>query len=285
MFSFIPRALEVIFNPNTLLVALRVLAIAVFGFVTVKLLVFLVGKAMNRRFTPQSAMVVRKAIFYAGVFIILIAVLKQLGVKLAAILGAAGVAGIALGIASQTSVSNLVSGIFLISEKPFSVGDIISVDTTTGIVLSIDLLSVKIRTFDNQFVRIPNELLIKSRITNMTRFPIRRLDIGITVPYRLDIERVKTILLDVAENTPHCLDNPEPFFLVQDFTDFGVRLLFGVWFVQSDFTVVNNAIKKEILSRFEKARIDIPYRHISFAPDARLNVRLSAGGGTGARGA
>jgi small-conductance mechanosensitive channel len=278
MFSFLFPALKVIFNPETMLVALRVLAIIVFGFITLKLLVFFVGKAVNRRFTPQSAMITRKAIFYIGVFIILIAVLKQLGLKLAGILGAAGVAGIAIGIASQTSVSNLISGIFLISEKPFSVGDIIKVDATTGIILSIDLLSVKIRTFDNQFVRIPNEQLIKSQVTNMTRFPIRRLDVNITVSYREDISKVKNLLLEIAENTPYCLDNPEPYFLIQDFAGSGINLLFGIWYVKADFTALNNTIKQEIKERFEREGIVIPCQHISLKTDSPLAVRLADGG-------
>ena len=280
MFSFLFPALKVIFNPDTMLIALRVLAIVVVGFFTLKLLVYFVGKAVNRRFTPQSAMITRKAIFYIGVFIILIAVLKQLGLKLAGILGAAGVAGIAIGFASQTSVSNLISGIFLISEKPFSVGDIIKVDSTSGIILSIDLLSVKIRTFDNQFVRIPNEQLIKSPVTNMTRFPIRRLDIGITVSYREDISKVKNLLFEIAENTPYCLDNPEPYFLIQDFASSGINLLFGIWYVKADFTALNNSIKQQIKERFEREGIEIPYQHITLNTDSPLSVQL-AGGGAG----
>jgi small-conductance mechanosensitive channel len=67
----------------------------------------------------------------------------------------------------------------MISEKPFEIGDVIKMGSTAGIVLSIDLLSVKIKTFDNQYIRIPNEKLLGSELTNITRFPIRRLDINL----------------------------------------------------------------------------------------------------------
>jgi len=136
------------------------------------------------------------------------------------------------------------------------------VDNTSGIILSIDLLSVKIRTFDNQFVRIPNEQLIKSQVTNMTRFPIRRLDINITLSYREDLEKVRDLLLAIAEGNPYCLDNPEPFFLIQSFGHNGVELLFGVWYLKPDFTVLNNSIKLEIKKRFERERIRIPYTQV-----------------------
>ena len=118
------------------------------------------------------------------------AVLGELGVKLTALLGAAGIVGIAVGFASQTSVSNIISGLFLISEKPFAIGDVLKVGGTTGIIQSIDLLSIKIRTFDNLFVRIPNEKILSSEVTNITRFPIRRMDIVFQVDYGQDLARV-----------------------------------------------------------------------------------------------
>jgi hypothetical protein len=87
--------------------------------------------------------------------------LHQAGLKLGVLPGAAGILTVAIGFASQTSASNLISGLFVIAERPFVVGDIIRVAETTGEVLSVDLLSVKIRTFDNLYVRIPNEGIIR----------------------------------------------------------------------------------------------------------------------------
>jgi len=100
------------------------------------------------------------------------------------LLGAAGILTVAPGFASQTSASNLVSGLFMIAEHPFGVGDTIRLGSIAGEVPSIDLLSVNLRTPDNLYVRIPNETMIKSEITNLTRFPIRRLDLEIGVAYK-----------------------------------------------------------------------------------------------------
>ena len=83
---------------------------------------------------------------------------------------AAGLLTVALGFAAQTSASNLISGLFLLGERPFVVGDVIRLASgITGEVVGIDLLSVKIRTFDNLLVRVPNETLLKSELTNLTR--------------------------------------------------------------------------------------------------------------------
>ena len=254
---------EKIFNIDVLITAMRVLIIVASGFVILKILSFAVSKATAKRFSAQSTMLIRKAIFYAGAFIVLLAVLKQLGVKLTALLGAAGIVGIAVGFASQTSVSNIISGLFLISEKPFAVNDIIQVDNIVGVIMSIDLLSVKVRTFDNQFIRVPNEKLIKTEVTNVTKFPIRRLNINLSVAYKEDIGKVRALLLDIARENPYCLDNPEPLFAFKEFGDHGIELVLGVWFVKTDYWPFKNSIMQEIKERFESEGIEIPFPHIS----------------------
>lgn len=153
---------------------LRAVFIAVVGLLVARVGAGLGSRLAGRCLETQQVDLLRKAVFYGVVVLTAMSVLHQLGFSLTIILGAAGVLSVAIGFASQTSASNLISGLFLIGEKPFSVGDVICVGETVGEVLSIDLLSVKLRTFDNVFVRVPNETLIKSQIVNLTRFDIRR---------------------------------------------------------------------------------------------------------------
>ena len=263
MIELISETFQKIIDPQTLLIALRVFIVLVIGFVVVKIINFSVGKATKKRFSQQTAMLVRKGIFYTGAFIILITALRLLGFKLTALLGAAGIAGMAIGFASQTSISNIISGLFLISEKPFAVNDVIKVGGTTGIVLSIDLLSIKIRTFDNLYIRIPNEKIIKEELTNVTRFPIRRLNIDIRVAYKEDLAGVNELLMEISKNNPYCLDNPEPFFVIKEFGSHGVELLLCVWFSKNDYLALKNSIMLEIKERFESEGIEIPFPHIS----------------------
>ncbi len=263
MIELISETFQKIIDPQTLLIALRVFIVLVIGFVAVKIINFSVGKATKKRFSRQTAMLVRKGIFYTGAFIILITALRLLGFKLTALLGAAGIAGMAIGFASQTSISNIISGLFLISEKPFAVNDVIKVGDTTGIVLSIDLLSIKIRTFDNLYIRVPNEKIIKEELTNVTRYPIRRLSIDISVDYKEDLARVKELLMEISKNNPYCLDNPEPLFVIKEFGSHGVELLLGAWFSKTDYGALKNSIMLEIKERFESEGIEIPFPHIS----------------------
>ena len=147
-------------HPVRLLELFRALVIVVGGLLGARLVSATISRVLERRASAQHIMLIRRAISWLIVGLTVVTVLRQLGFDLGVLVGAAGVFTVALGFASQTSASNLISGLFLIGERPFVVGDIITVGTRTGEVTSIDLLSVKLRTFDNLFVRIPNETLI-----------------------------------------------------------------------------------------------------------------------------
>jgi small-conductance mechanosensitive channel len=237
-------------SPDVLTRGLRLAITVVLGLVLVRLLAVVTQRYIMKKSTPQRQMIVRKIISYTGFFLVLMAVLGELGVKLTALLGAAGIVGIAVGFASQTSVSNIISGLFLISEKPFAIGDVIRIGTTTGIIQSIDLLSIKIRTFDNLFIRIPNEKILTSEVTNITRFPIRRMDIVLQIDYGQDLSTVHRVLAAIASANPWSLDEPEPVIMFTEFKESGIEIMLGLWFAKTDFAVLKNSIMKDISARF-----------------------------------
>jgi len=224
-----------------------------------KIVQVVVGRALKGHVPDQRGNLIRKLIRYAGFTFAVITIFKQLGIDLSALLGAAGIAGIALGFAAQTSVSNVISGLFLISEKPFQLEDVIQVGDITGIVQSIDLLSIKLQTFDNRYVRIPNETIIKTNVVNITRFPIRRLDVKLMVDYAVDLEFVMTVLEDIARKNIWVLDNPEPLIVMDKFESSGVEILFGLWFEKSNFLQLKNSIMMDVMKRFRLEGINIPF--------------------------
>ncbi len=241
----------------------RLLLLLAIGFPLIRGLERLAIRAGGRKLSPQGAMLAGKAVRYGLGAVLLAMLLSELGFTLTAILGAAGIAGVAIGFASQTSLSNIISGIFLIAEKPFQAGDALQIGDTLGIVHSIDLLSVKLRTFDNRFVRIPNEHLVKTPFTNITRFPIRRFDIDVGVAYKEDIDHVIRVLADIADKNPYALDEPAPLILFKGFGDSALDFLLGVWFEKSDMLNLRNSITKEIKRRFDEEGIEIPFPHRS----------------------
>jgi small-conductance mechanosensitive channel len=221
------------------------------------------GRTVEKRWNEDAGALLRKVIFYTCWVVLILAVLNQLGVKLTAILAAAGVAGIAIGFAAQTSLSNVISGIFLAIERPFKAGDMIQVGDTLGMVLAVDLLSVKLRMFDNRFVRIPNENIIKGQVTNYSRFPIRRVDLMIGVAYKEDIGRVREILLDEARKHPLALLQPEPLCFCWQFNTSSIDLLFVVWGIKDDYLTIKSEMLMNIKKRFDEEGIEIPFPHLS----------------------
>jgi small-conductance mechanosensitive channel len=226
---------------------------------------FILGKSLKNRIGEGRRQVIKKGIRFTGFTLIVLYVFETIGIDINPILGAAGIAGIAIGFAAQTSVSSIISGFFLLSEKAFSVGDVIRIDNITGVVLSVDFLSVKLRTFDNLFVRIPNETIIKNNLVTVTRFPIRRLDINFTVSFTEDPEKLRDILLELAAGNRYCLENPPPFFMIDKFSESGIAVLFWVWFEGSKFLDIKNSLHFDILKRFDLEGIKLPYRKIDLS--------------------
>lgn len=254
--------LEVLAN-DTFAMVMRALLLLGLGVVLAPLGSRLVARFAAERFSAHHTQLMRRVVFYGLLALFLASSLRELGFSLGVLVGAAGVLTVAIGFASQTSASNLISGLFLIGEKPFEVGDIIRIGSTTGEVLSIDALSVKLRTFDNLFVRIPNETLIKSEVTTLTRYPIRRLDLTLGVAYKEDIDRVRDVLLEVADRNRLCLDEPPPLFIFLGFGDSALNIQFSVWAARENFLPLRNSITAEIKFAFDAAGIEIPFPHRS----------------------
>lgn len=235
------------------------------GYVLIHALVLLIRKVFFKNISQQSKMLISKGIIYLGVIVIAFIIIDILELQkmFKTMLGAAGVLGIVLGIASQTSIGNIVSGLFLISEKPFEIGDLIRVGDKLGIVYSIDLLSIKLRTMDNLLIRIPNQTIISTEVVNITKFPIRRMDIEVGVAYKEDLKKVAEVLKSIAVNNPLCLDEPKPLILTKTFNTSSIDFLFGIWFEKSNYVELRNSIFQQITERFAEEGIEIPFPHIS----------------------
>lgn len=214
-----------------------------------------------RRGDPQRALLIQRLTSWAIFLVSLAWALQELGFQLGVVLGAAGVATVAIGFASQTSLSNLISGFFLFGERPFQIGDIIEVENVIGEVLAIDLMATKLRTFANHYVRIPNEVMIKSKVVNHTRFPIRRLDLELPIAYGEDLERVRRALFEIADRNAHCLAEPAPLLIITGFGDSALTAQFSVWATKTSYLALMTSLMEEIQRDFEQRGIQRPYPH------------------------
>lgn len=250
-------------NPDRLMDVLVAVVLAFAGFMIARLVSNTFIRTIGARFNPHQRLVWRRGIFYFIFILFLITSLREAGFKLSVFLGAAGILTVALGFASQTSASNLISGLFLIGEGSFEVGDLIQLTlirghTLEGEVISIDLLSVKLRTQDNIFIRLPNEQLIRAPVLNLSRYPIRRIPITLAIAFQEDMSKVRQVLLDLAEEFPLVLDEPKPLVTVTAFRESTIELLFAVWTRRENFLQVRDEMQEMIKDGFIKNHIEIP---------------------------
>lgn len=222
----------------------------------------MVRRVPEHKLKVQHSMLIQKALKYVFCVCVSMYILGLFGIKFSAIWGAAGVAGVAIGFAAQTSVSNIISGLFVLSERAMQVGDLVTIDGVTGIVDSTDLLSVKIHTLDNQLVRVPNSTIINNNLQNTSYYPQRRLTIGVSVSYNTDMKLAIETLKKAPALCPTVLKDPEPAAWFDGFGDSGINLVLAVWFRNEDFLQTKNDTFIAIKKVYDDAKIEIPYNKL-----------------------
>jgi len=255
--------IENFFTPEVISLIVRVGLMIIIGFPLIGVIRKVVARLIKDKLSLQSEVLILRTIKYVLVLMLLMMILNEFGFKISAILGAAGIFGVAIGFASQTSVSNIISGIFLISEKPFMIGDVVEVGGILGTIQNIDLLSAKLKTFDGRYVRIPNESMIKNNVINLTKYDIRRSQIKVGVAYKEDVRRVLEILREIADELPGALKDPAPLIGIDGFGDSSIDINFGVWTQTSNVVPLKTEIIMAVKERFDKEGIEIPFPHLS----------------------
>ena len=247
---------------------------AVIVIVLIQLLFMLIKQAVKRlpqgSGTAQQRVLLKKAINYASYAAVFIYILSLFGIKLSALWGAAGIAGVAVGFAAQTSVSNLISGLFVLGEKTLKIGDYISVGGQSGTVDSIDLLSIKIHTPDNQMIRIPNATIINSNFVNNNFYGKRRMTFAVSIAYDSDMQTALDALLKVPAHCPSVLPEPAAAAWFDGFGESGINMTLAVWFRSEDLRKTKNEVFIAMKKLFDEAGIAIPFSRldVSFVGDA-----------------
>ena len=227
-----------------------------------KLVTRSIKKIPEKKLPAHRSIILLKFVKYIYYAILMMFILSLFGIKLSAIWGAAGVAGIAVAFAAQTSVSNIISGVFVIAEKTLKIGDLINVAGETGIVDTIGLLSVKVHTLDNQMIRIPNSTIINSTLRNTSFFDKRRLDVKVSVSYDTDMETALNVLAKAPKYCKDTLKDPEPLVWFDGFGDSGINMTLAVWFKKENFLAAKNETFIAIKRVYDEAGIEIPYNKL-----------------------
>lgn len=255
---------------------LKVLLAIMVGYLVGKFVGRAIDRALSTRLDGHQVMVFQRFAFYTILALAALTGLNEAGVNLNVLVGAAGVASVAIGFASQTTMSNLVSGIFILLERPFLIGDTIKVGNTTGEVSNMGLFSTILKTPENMMVRIPNEILMKSEITNATRYPLRRLEMIIGFSYDVDISKLRTLCLDCLGGLNFIRKTPAPEVNFKAFSDNSIQVSVGFWVERERATEVFTLLADELKRTLDASgvRMAVPQRELNFDAEQSLRVEV-----------
>jgi small-conductance mechanosensitive channel len=183
----------------------------------------------------------------------------------------AGALGVGIGFGLQNIVSNFISGLILLFERPIQVGDAVDVSGATGTVASIGIRASKVHTFDGADVIVPNADLISKSVTNWTGSnPNRRFDVPVGVAYGSPMETTAQALLSAARRTPGIVPGPAPEAFFQSFGESSLDWTLRVWVKMDESPKVLSDLKRAVSEELEKANVEVPF------PQRDLNIRTVA---------
>lgn len=218
--------------------------------------------AMAKTSTEGHIDILVAQLAYIGTLSIgIIIALTFMGVNLAALLTGLGLAGFAVGFAMKDILGNFLSGIILLTQRPFTIGDRIIIGDIEGIVSNIRIRDTQITTYDGRLVYIPNNTLSTSNIINLTAFPERRADIDIGISYDSDIEKAVNLCLTTVASIRGVVKEPAPEVLVMGFAESAITLQVRVWIDQENenYLQIKSDVHKIIKEAFDKAGVEIPF--------------------------
>ncbi len=198
---------------------------------------------------------------------VVIAALDQLGVDTTSLIALLGAAGLAIGLALQSSLQNFASGVMLIIFRPFKAGDFVEVAGTSGVVESINIFSSMLRTGDNREIIIPNGSIYGGTITNYSARKTRRVDMVFGIGYDDDLKKAKQMLDEIVNADERVLADPKPVIAVSELADSSVNFVVRPWVKTADYWAVLWDLNETVKLKFDEAGISIPYPQMDIHQD------------------
>ncbi len=216
-------------------------------------------RSLKDRVSKDVGEPILKLLYYGSLIVVFIVILPLIGFDPSGFMLAGGVAGIVIGFASQNIVGNLVAGCFLMFERPIKIGDQVEISGIAGYVTDIRIISTLIRTYDGLLVRLPNQQVFTTNITNIVGHPVRRFEYTIGIRYSDDANAAIWLIKDLIDKEPFALLNPSPSVFVTDLGESSVRIIVRIWAPVNEWFGIKTRLLWNIKKTLEENGIEIPF--------------------------
>ena len=243
---------------------LRLIALILAGLLAIRIIMKLLDRVLARSHSLEALRSpIRSAVRTALWLLLVLVVLGSLGVELTSIIALISVAGLAVSLALQNTLSNVAGGIMVLVSKPFSAGDFVEVDGVSGTVALSGLSYSKLVTVDNKEVYIPNSQVASAKIINYTASGMRRAEIAFSASYDAPTAEVKAALEEVLKAVPQVRADPAPEVRLAAYEDSSIRYIVRAWADTGDYWEMYYAILERAREAFDRHGVEMTYNHLN----------------------
>lgn len=245
---------------------MRVCWVVLVGVVAIRLLTRLVDRLLDGSKSLADVRVyIRSSVHVFLWFLLALMLAGTLGIEVTSIIAMLSVAGLAVSLALQNTLSNLAGGLMILVTKPFALGDYVEIDGggTSGVVAEIGLAYTKLTTYDGKRVSIPNSQVSAAKITNYTNEGGRRVDVVFSASYDAPTQRVKDAILEVADSLPAVRREPAPVVWITKYGASSIDYVVRVWTSTEAYWDVYNALMEGARESFARHGVEMTYNHLN----------------------
>ena len=243
---------------------LRVVLLVLVGMMVIRVLLKLVDRMLDNSKSLSSLKVyirsVTKVVLW---FLLVLMVASSLGIDTTSLIAMLSVAGLAVSLALQNTLSNLAGGIMLLVAKPFQVGDYVEADGVSGTVSAVDLSYTTFVTVDNKEIFVPNSQLSAAKVVNYTALGKRRVDLSFTASYEAPTAAVKGAIREVLDGIPQIMADPAPEIWLTEYQTSSIQYTVRAWTASADYWPVYFAIQEGVRESFARHGVEMTYDHLN----------------------
>ena len=243
---------------------LRVAVIVLVGWLVIRLLMRMVDRMLDRSKSLAAIKPYVHTAFHIFLWVLLALMLAgTLDVDVTSIIAMLSVAGLAVSMALQNTLSNLAGGLVLLVTKPFGPGDYVEADGVSGTVAAVNMAYTIFHTPDNKEIFVPNSQLSATKIINYNRLGRRRMDLKFTASYDAPTARVRAAIQEVLSAVPGILDDPAPAVYLSEYQSSSVEYLVRLWTSSDDYWTVYYALIEGVRESFARHGVEMTYNHLN----------------------